>query len=161
MDPFGSHVVRTLLSTLSPDYSENQQASHAAAARSKKSAAFKARQGSMKAVVAVDHNSKTPSASVAPPAKLVSLAMRMVEQLRTSLSDNEIRALASDKVASPALQMMLRVESEGGQSEQPGSLMDRVLMGMITRLGVFISLRILTTNAHPTHNPAAFIIVGR
>lgn len=137
MDPFGSHVVRALLSTLSPDHNENKKVSHDAAARSKKSAAFKARQGSMKAVVMTDHSPPlhVSSSRAVNPTKITSLALKMVHKLRMALSDNEIRALASDKVASPALQILLRIESEGNESDQPGSLMDRVLMGMITGLG--------------------------
>lgn len=135
MDSFGSHVVRTLLSTLSPDNDEARNSSHGAAGRSKKSAAFKARQGSMKAVVAKEHLTQ-PGLACNTPARLKALAKKMVENLRATLSDNEIRALASDKVASPTLQIMLRVEAESGGSGRPGSLMDRVLMGMITRLGM-------------------------
>jgi nucleolar protein 9 len=69
------------------------------------------------------------------PRNLKELAKRMVEILRTELSDNEIRALASDKVASPTLQIMVRVESENGEADRAGSLMDRALRGLITRLG--------------------------
>lgn len=133
MDPFGSHVVRTLLSTLSPDASSSPDIHHDASSRSKKSAAFKAKQGSMSSVLT---SSSLPSSSSShSPEVLVALARRMVQEVRSRLSDNEIRALASDKVASPALQIMLRIESEGGESGVPGSMMDRVLMGLITQLG--------------------------
>ncbi|KAF8314735.1 ARM repeat-containing protein, partial [Clavulina sp. PMI_390] len=131
MDPFGSHVVRALLSTLSPSPQGEENSSHSASSSSKKSAAFKAKQGSMKAVVS---SNQTISTLNPTPPRLVQLANLIVQQLRRSLSDNEIRALASDKVASPTLQIMLRIEAASAESEQPGSLMDRILMGLVTQL---------------------------
>jgi len=133
MDPFGSHVIRAMLVTMSPD-PKNGHPSNEEDSRSKKSAAFKAKHGAMRSVFGAEHVGFS-TGTEAMPRSIKELARRMVETLRTELSDNEIRALASDKVASPALQIMVRVESENGEAERAGSLMDRVLMGLVTRLG--------------------------
>lgn len=133
MDPFGSHVIRAMLAALSPD-PESGHSFNDEDSRSKKSAAFKAKHGSMRSVFSHERLALS-TVTKDTPRNLKELAKRMVEVLRTELSDNEIRALASDKVASPALQIMVRVESEHGEADCAGSLMDRVLMGLITRLG--------------------------
>lgn len=132
MDPFGSHVIRAMLTTLSPDLEGGHTFSDEDS-RSKKSAAFKARHGSMRSIFGPEHAAASMVKDV--PWNLKELARRMVVILRTELSDNEIRALASDKIASPALQIMVRVESENGEADRAGSLVDRILMGLITRLG--------------------------
>ncbi|KAF9518476.1 hypothetical protein BS47DRAFT_1289620 [Hydnum rufescens UP504] len=140
MDPFASHVVRTLLTLLVPSLSSSDTSStgpHGAPLRSKKSAAYKARQGPMKSVfksTGDNDGSRDSTTSILTPPGFGVVARRFVHTIRTEMDDNEIRALASDKVASPVLQMMLRLEAESGEAEMAGSLMDRVLMGMISRL---------------------------
>ncbi|KAG2053480.1 ARM repeat-containing protein [Suillus hirtellus] len=131
MDPFASHVLRALLLLLSP---ASSAASHKAQSnmRSKKSSAWKARQGTMKSVFAdnksYDHIDPTRSV----PNEFREAATRFVRVLKSELSDNEVRALAANKVASPLLQLILEVEADHGESSLPGSLMDHVLVGIIT-----------------------------
>lgn len=112
MDPFGSHTLRALITLLSPpslsSTSQSTTTSRDAASRSKKSQAFKARQGSMKSVLDSDTTTNGGAGSERRvPERLRVMALKIVEVLSGRLSENEIRALASDKVASPALQVRL------------------------------------------------------
>lgn len=102
MDPFASHVVRALLLLLSPNLSPSDESG---ALRSKKSAAWKARQGPMKSVFGDDKGKGKETLTKRTPAEFRQLARRFVEILRTELGENEVRALAADKVASPGLQV--------------------------------------------------------
>jgi len=102
MDPFASHVVRALLALLSPaassvvgDISQNNM-------RSKKSASWKARQGQLKSVFDSKGKGKEGYISKSPP-EFQSQARVLVKVLKKELGDNEVRALAADKVASPCL----------------------------------------------------------
>jgi nucleolar protein 9 len=112
MDPFASHVVRTLLTLLVPSLSSSDRSNtgpHGAPLRSKKSAAYKARQGPMKSVFksAGDNDgSRDSTTSILTPPEFGMVARRFVHTIRTEMDDNEIRALASDKVASPVLQVL-------------------------------------------------------
>lgn len=103
MDPFASHVLRALLLLLSPTYS----ASHKAQSnmRSKKSSAWKARQGTMKSVFADNKSYDHVDSSRSVPNEFHEAATRFVRVLKSELSDNEVRALAANKVASPLLQV--------------------------------------------------------
>lgn len=101
MDPFASHVIRALLSLLCPNIFPPEKLS---TMRSKKSAAYKAKQGPLKSVFNDDTDS--PSATkVSVPKELISLAPRFVTVIRDSLGENEVRALAANQVASPVLQV--------------------------------------------------------
>ncbi|OSD01821.1 ARM repeat-containing protein [Trametes coccinea BRFM310] len=137
LDPFASHVIRALLSLLAPDILGSPEDSNgggrpgAFALRSKKSAAWKARQGSMKSVF-VENDAQVQKTSRKMPKEFRSAASKFVSTLREQLGENEVRALAANQVASPVLQMMLELEAAYGQSDAPGSLMDHVLVGLIT-----------------------------
>jgi nucleolar protein 9 len=104
MDPFASHVLRALLLLLSPTSSA---ASHKAQSnmRSKKSSAWKARQGTMKSVFADNKSYDHVDSSRSVPNEFHEAATRFVRVLKSELSDNEVRALAANKVASPLLQV--------------------------------------------------------
>ena len=107
LDPFASHVVRALLLLLAPDCFPPD--AREAAVRSKKSAAWKARQGPMKSVFA-EMQEGTPSSGTAQkkvPKEMRRMAERFVSTLREQLGENEVRALAADKVASPVLQVRM------------------------------------------------------
>uniref|UniRef100_A0A8H7Y237 Nucleolar protein 9 n=1 Tax=Psilocybe cubensis TaxID=181762 RepID=A0A8H7Y237_PSICU len=130
MDPFASHVVRSLLLLLSPNLSTSDESSQSAV-RSKKSAAWKARQGQMKSVFS-DGQGKGKETIRSAPAEFRQMARRFVETVREHLDDNETRAMAASKVACPGLQMLLEVEADQDLANQPGSLMDRVMVGVIT-----------------------------
>ncbi|KAJ7047787.1 hypothetical protein C8F04DRAFT_1060117 [Mycena alexandri] len=130
MNPFASHVIRALLLLLSPNLVTSQEtAQHTM--RSKKSAAWKAKQGPLKSVFK-DGHSGGDSGDNAPPEVFTQAARKFVEAIRSELGDNETRALAADKVASPTLQMLLAVEADQQMTEEPDSLMDRVLVGLIS-----------------------------
>jgi nucleolar protein 9 len=107
-DPFASHVLRALLILLRPALAP--AAGHGAAKanlRSRKSAAWKARQGPLRSVFADDAGKPAAGARTLPkvPKTFGALARRVVEAVRGALGANEVRALAADKVASPLLQV--------------------------------------------------------
>ncbi|KAG9219045.1 hypothetical protein CCMSSC00406_0001455 [Pleurotus cornucopiae] len=132
MDDFASHVVRALLLLLYPNAIPSQLHSNL---RSRKSAAWKAKQGPLKSVFSdTDINSSNSSGTKqkGAPKEFLAIARRFVETLSGELSDNEVRALAANKVASPVLQMLLEIEAGEGMSNKPGSLMDRILVGIIS-----------------------------
>ncbi|KDQ29289.1 hypothetical protein PLEOSDRAFT_1092908 [Pleurotus ostreatus PC15] len=131
MDDFASHVVRALLLLLYPNAIPSQLHSNL---RSRKSTAWKAKQGPLKSVFSdTDMNSNSSGTKQKNvPKEFLAVARRFVEALSVELSDNEVRALAANKVASPVLQMLLEIEASEGMSNQPGSLMDRILVGIIS-----------------------------
>ncbi|KAF8583989.1 ARM repeat-containing protein [Ramaria rubella] len=141
-NPFASHVLRALLlllapaQVMSPDFRSSK---HAPSARSKKSASWKARKGSMKAIVPSETSgSQFDSDSVAErggcitPNEFQKIASRILERVRETLDGNEVRALAVDKVASPVLQMLLELEASLGKANDFNSIMDRVLAGQVS-----------------------------
>ncbi|KAH7343515.1 armadillo-type protein [Rhizoctonia solani] len=132
LNPFGAHVLLSFLILLSPQITRNPESSHAntSLTRSKKSAAYKSRQGSMRSIL-----SETERASTAiVPTSFGEIAAKFVDTLRESTDANEIRAFAANKVANPVLQAMIDLEAQQGRSDTPGSLIDSVLMGTISSL---------------------------
>ncbi|KAI0035625.1 ARM repeat-containing protein [Vararia minispora EC-137] len=128
LDPFASHVVRALFAVLCPELF----ASDTSIMRSKKSAAWKAKQGEFRSVFA---DGEGKSKSVPPRASFPEfrvMARRFIETIRDAMNANEVRALASNKASSPVLQMVIRVEADLEMSDRSGSLMDWVLVGLIT-----------------------------
>jgi len=106
MDPFASHVVRSLLLLLSPNLNvgtsrENSQFM----VRSKKSAAWKARQGVMKSVFGDVRGKGKENKSERVPPEFSQMARRIIEVFKSQISDNEVRAMAASKVACPGLQV--------------------------------------------------------
>lgn len=72
--------------------------------RSKKSATWKAKQGPLKSVFK-EVEDGADSAVKVPPEIFTRAARKFVEVVRSELDENETRALAADKVASPTLQV--------------------------------------------------------
>ncbi len=105
MDPFASHVLRAVLAVLSPHLFPLEQKS--SALRSKKSAAYKARQGSMKSVFSEAQPTQPEAVKTTPP-EFSPVAVKFVKVLRENLGANEVRALAASQVASPVLQVCFR-----------------------------------------------------
>jgi len=103
MDPFGSHVVRSILTLLCPSLTTHDS-THSALVRSKRSAKWKAKQGSMKSVFNKGKGREF-SNSLYTPAAFNEIAMQFITILRTELDENEVRAMAASKVASPGLQV--------------------------------------------------------
>ncbi|KDQ64985.1 hypothetical protein JAAARDRAFT_28650 [Jaapia argillacea MUCL 33604] len=130
-NPFASHVLRALLLLLSPSSSITPTSS---AVRSKKSAAWKTKQGPMKSLFVPDgeKESNQNQRKVNTPKEFAEAAGKIVMTINNELGENEVRALGADKVASPVLQILLEIESKMGWSDKPGSLMDKVLVGMVT-----------------------------
>ncbi|KAH7888091.1 armadillo-type protein [Phlebopus sp. FC_14] len=131
MDPFASHVLRSLLFLLCPNVLPEDQATQKFV-RSKKSTSWKAKQGAMKSVFSDDKGKDREVQKALIPSHFSDAAAAFLRILRQELNENEIRALAANKVASPLLQLVLEVEADQGYTSTPGSIMDRVLVGMIT-----------------------------
>ncbi|KAJ7499330.1 armadillo-type protein [Mycena latifolia] len=130
MDPFASHVIRALLLLLSPNSVASDETAQNTM-RSKKSAAWKAKQGPLKSVFKEGYAAGGQTID-APPEMFTRAARKFVEVVRSELDGNETRALAADKVASPTLQMLLAVEADQQMTGDADSLMDRVLVGLIS-----------------------------
>ena len=108
MDGFASHVVRELFVLLCPQLFRSD-APHKSLAfvRSKKSAAWKAKQGPLKSIFGdelTQGQNQTRKGVTQPPA-FREVAKKFVIMLRTTLDANEIRSLAASKVACPVLQV--------------------------------------------------------
>ncbi|KAL0949796.1 hypothetical protein HGRIS_009833 [Hohenbuehelia grisea] len=131
MDPFGSHVMRALILLLSPKASGSSNGSQSTL-RSKKSAAWKAKQGPLKSVFNDGKGKASESSHKNLPQEFHAVSRKFVRVIRDELGENEVRALAASKVASPVLQMLVEVEADEGIHDEPGSLMDCVLVGIIT-----------------------------
>ncbi|KAF8164817.1 armadillo-type protein [Crassisporium funariophilum] len=131
MDPFASHVIRSLLLLLSPNLAASEDSSQSAV-RSKRSAAWKSKQGQMKSVFKDEKGKGKETVMRAIPPEFRQMARRFVEVFRSQNGENEVRAMAASKVACPGLQMLLEVEADQNMSNEPGSLMDRVMVGIIT-----------------------------
>ncbi|KAG9127153.1 Nucleolar protein 9 [Ceratobasidium sp. 392] len=133
LNPFGAHVVLSLLLLFSPTIAQSVDSAKPSTSlvRSKKSAAYKSRQGSMRSILdsGIERNSTT-----AVPSAFEEISSRFVDTLRDAVDANEVRALAADKVANPVLQALIELEAKQGKSASSGSLMDSVLMGAISSL---------------------------
>lgn len=108
MDQFASHVVRELFSILCPQLFQSA-APHKSQAfvRSRKSVAWKAKQGPLKSIFGdeLDQGQKQTPKEARPPPAFHEVARKYVTMLRTTLDANEIRSLATSKVACPVLQV--------------------------------------------------------
>ena len=100
MDPFASHVVRSLLSLLCPSVATDDEN-----VRSKKSATWKAKQGEMKSIFQGKGKGKESSSWSRAPPEFSAMARRFIEGVQQKFGENEVRAMAADRVASPGLQV--------------------------------------------------------
>lgn len=106
-DPFASHVIRALFLLFYPSISAANE--RTSIVRSKKSSKHRAKQGPMTSVFTGSledskegAKGKAKEVLSAPPA-FITMAQKLVENIRSTLSPNEIRALAADKSACPVL----------------------------------------------------------
>ncbi|PVF92971.1 ARM repeat-containing protein [Serendipita vermifera] len=125
-DPFGSHVIQRLLILLNPSLHSMQSRQEL---RSKRSAAYKAKAGPMRSLF----ESTTTQAHRQVPTRFGKISRSLVHTIRDKLSPNEVRALAADKVACPTLKIIVALEAVQNDSDKPRSLMDHLLMGMISQ----------------------------
>ncbi|KAJ7590769.1 armadillo-type protein [Mycena floridula] len=157
MDPFASHVIRALLLLLAP-YSTSSNGEAPDVLRSKRSASWKNRQDPMKSVFEKG-KARSTSYQIASPSEFRAMANSFLEAFRKTFSDNELRALCIDKVASPVLHILLEVESHQEMSDIPASLLDRLTEGLVTaahenpsepveRLDFFAGLLLDQTSSH-------------
>ncbi|KAG6375080.1 hypothetical protein JVT61DRAFT_3865 [Boletus reticuloceps] len=129
-DPFASHVLRSLLLLLCPTALPEDSARNSV--RSKKSMSWKTKQGQMKSVFSDDKGKGMHSSTASVPGSFREASDQFLRILRDGLDANEVRALAASKVASPVLSLVLEIEADHGSASTSDSLMDRVLVGMIT-----------------------------
>lgn len=106
MDQFASHVVRELFSLLCPQLFQ-YDAPHKSQAlvRSRKSIAWKAKQGPLKSVFGAELGQNQTKKEARWPSAFHEVATKYVTMLRTTLNANEIRSLAASKVGCPVLQV--------------------------------------------------------
>jgi len=106
MDQFASHVIRALFVLLCPQLFQSD-APHKTQSfvRSRKSAAWKARQGPLKPIFDDVLEKGKASNEGIRPAAFCEIAKKYVTILSTTLDGNEIRSLAANKVACPVLQV--------------------------------------------------------
>lgn len=103
MDPFASHVLRSLLLLLCPNVLLEDAARKFV--RSKKSMSWKAKQGHMKSVFSAGNGKEVYTLSSLVPGTFRDAASQFLRTLRDGLDANEVRALAVHKVAGPVLQV--------------------------------------------------------
>lgn len=106
MDQFASHVIRALFMLLCPQLFQSD-APHKSQSfvRSRKSVAWKARQGPLKSIFDDASEKGKASNEGIRPAAFREIAKKYVTMLRTALDGNEIRSLAANRVACPVLQV--------------------------------------------------------
>ncbi|KZT41117.1 ARM repeat-containing protein [Sistotremastrum suecicum HHB10207 ss-3] len=129
LDPFASHVLRSLLVLLCPSLSSEAGAS--SRIRSKKSAAWKSHQGQMSSLFDSDSSKQTTKRSI--PKSFEETARNILHAVRNKLDANETRGLAGNNVASPVLQMLLQLETLFHEEENADSLLDRVFEGLVAQ----------------------------
>jgi nucleolar protein 9 len=108
MDQFASHVVRALCLLLCPQLFQSEAPHKSQASlRSRKSAAWKAKQGPLRSIFGDGPDKGKASAEDRQPHPLEfrDVATKFVTILRTNLNANEVRSLAANKVACPVLQV--------------------------------------------------------
>ncbi|KAH7103039.1 ARM repeat-containing protein [Auriculariales sp. MPI-PUGE-AT-0066] len=125
--PFASHVLRALLILLCPSIAPEDSEKNL---RSKKSASFRAKQGPMKSIFTPE--SRLSSGDGQRPDEFAQVAANILKAITSNLGENEIRALAADKVGSPTLQLIVELEAHCGLSDTPGSVMDHLLVGLVS-----------------------------
>ena len=106
MDQFASHVVRELFFLLCPQlFQSDARRKSQAVVRSRKSVAWKAKQGPLKSIFGdgLDQSQNQTKREVRQPPAFHEVARKYVTMLRTTLDANEIRSLAASKVACPVL----------------------------------------------------------
>src|SRR5882672_3006169 len=96
---FASHVIRSLLVSLLPNLVCSEDT-----VRSRKSATWKARQGEFKSFFNGRKKAECLLSKDAV-AEFGAISRRIIEAIRKDLDDNEIRVMASDKVACPMLKV--------------------------------------------------------
>ena len=101
--PYASHVIRSLLLLLSPNVAELEDAQ--TSVRSKKSATWKAKQGQMKSVFDQGKGKGLPTSLKSCPQEFHNMARRLLLAVRDEMDENEIRAMAANKVACPTLKV--------------------------------------------------------
>jgi nucleolar protein 9 len=126
-DPFASHVLRALIALLVPQIAPPPSAD---LTRSRKSSKWKAKQGPMNSMFSAEELT-TEQPTLVPPS-FEDLSRALLLNIRQKLDENEVRALGASKVAAPLLRLLLALEAHLQFTDQPGSLMDSLLSGIIT-----------------------------
>lgn len=120
-DPFGTHIVRSLLQVLSGRSLEDSSL------RSKKSTLYRSRDTA--AATLESSNGLASAASLAaPPASFAPRLVEVRQAIMGGLGANEVRAMSVSTTGSPTLQLLL--EHEG--TPLPSGPLDLVLDGLIT-----------------------------
>ena len=110
VNPFASHVIRALLLLLYPNLGSSHPTSSVVGRaqsiqRSKRSAAWNARQGPLQYAYAESQEIHDESSPRVVPRQFIDMACTFVKTLREALTEDDVKALAADKVACPVLQV--------------------------------------------------------
>lgn len=155
----GSYIVRALLLVLAgkplpfDSQTTNTGKGQSAMARSKKSARWKQNRqgGEMKSFIPTNeersnsstsyNKGKSPERRIVPKIfeealeeLLLALDRTLSESkmVNSELAQQNLRIASDDPIATGLVQIMLEIENDQGRSEKQGSLMDRLLQGLIT-----------------------------
>lgn len=144
----GSYILRALLLVLAgqplPFDSQSAHGSkQSAMSRSKKSASWKSNRpgGEMRSFMAPSvGKGKAPEKRIVPQIfektldevfNALDVALSGSKDVTTAASQQSMRISSDDPIATGLVQIMLEVEHDKGRSSIPGSLMDRLLQGLI------------------------------
>lgn len=133
--PFSSHPIRVLLLLLSGRPIPAATDSGPSALRSKRSTKYAKSHGTTKAIVQNEGETETAEdARRGVPVEFEVVLKEFWGSVRERVGEQEIRALGVEQVAGPVIQMLIELESAGGDSEKSGSLLDSILSGLVTSL---------------------------
>lgn len=133
--PFSSHPIRVLLLLLAGRPIPSATDSSSSAIRSKRSEKYAQQNANFKPVV--ENAGETPADEAGQKEALrVSDSLRAElpkfwRAVRSEISPVEIRALGVGNVSGPVLQMLVELEAAGGEADEPGSLLDACLCGLV------------------------------
>ncbi|PIA18352.1 ARM repeat-containing protein [Coemansia reversa NRRL 1564] len=122
---YASHIQRVLLLVLTGKPIEDQMNSKNSI-KSRRSAKYmEERNGAP-----VNHRSLSTQRAV--PDSFAAVLDKLLATTSNAMSDYIARGFVSNPVGSPVLQLMLQLQVERGELENPGSLLDKCLMGLLS-----------------------------
>ncbi|KAJ2799812.1 Nucleolar protein 9 [Coemansia guatemalensis] len=122
---YASHIQRVLLLVLTGKPIEDQMNSKNSI-KSRRSAKYMEENNG----APVNHRSLSTQRVV--PDSFAAALEKLLTTTSDAMSDYTARGFVSNPVGSPVLQLMLQLQAERGELEQPGSLLDKCLMGLLT-----------------------------
>ncbi|OLY79755.1 Nucleolar protein 9 [Smittium mucronatum] len=141
LDPFGSHIVRSVLYLLSGKGYLNSN-SVQSNMRSKKSANFSAKKNKP-----VFTDTKIPKKDLLVPDSFKDCLVELLGQFDRPDDPDFLLNCAYDKVGNPALQIIIELLADLKMSEIPGAILDQILLGLVSQGTSFESSNELSSTA--------------